>query len=91
MNSHKALAALAANYGAGAIVQKPFAPSFEEAIEIVDLPKEVVQTMKKDTSEIESKVESDVQTIKSGERLDDILDFEENSLKNKQYIFFNNF
>ena len=36
MNSHKALAALAANYGAGAIVQKPFAPSFEESIEIVE-------------------------------------------------------
>lgn len=36
MRSHKALAALAAEYGVGAIVQKPFAPSFSESIDIVE-------------------------------------------------------
>lgn len=36
MKSHKALAALAAQNGIGAIVQKPFAPNWTDCIEIVD-------------------------------------------------------
>jgi predicted dehydrogenase len=39
MNSHKILAALAAEHGVGAIVQKPFAPSFRESVEIVEKAK----------------------------------------------------
>ncbi len=36
MSSHKALAALAAEKGIGAIVQKPFAPSWSDCIDIVE-------------------------------------------------------
>ena len=36
MKSHKALAALAAEKGLGAIVQKPFAPTWNDCIEIVE-------------------------------------------------------
>ena len=39
MSSHKTLAALAAEHNAGAIVQKPFAPSWTDCIDIVETAK----------------------------------------------------
>ncbi len=39
MGSHKALAALAAEHGVAAVVQKPFAPSWGECIDIVETAK----------------------------------------------------
>jgi D-apiose dehydrogenase len=40
MESHKKLAMLAADHGVGAIVQKPFAPTWEDCVAIVDYAKQ---------------------------------------------------